>query len=394
MDVKIEKKFDEVFSEFERGTHGLLQIAVFGRVSSGKSSFLNAFLDRAVHEKKFDVAARAGVTTEIVYHYFGEHIQIIDTPGLVDVVEENSKVTEKVLKGGVDVGILLLHGVTDLSQKEIYEQVKSGAQSVFLVRNFIDQESKKIREQLDNQWRQHLNLRKDQRIYGVSCRGYDPEDRIIDPISGEEHEIPLNEYGVPKTIKGVNELQNDVIAEMFKIGKSVFLARELNGKRKQALAIISTACVTCVAAQFIPGTIAIIGATIAGAISSLKYLYTGSFASKSEAKNIMGIFVTEGIGGLGVVAYEFFVSFLPPNGILDTAGIILTIPYYAAMLIVVQNYLEQGLEISKSESTDEKIKSIYKDLRVQVANMDVRKIGDRGTWGSLLSSFLVRSPIA
>lgn len=388
MDIRIERQFDEIFSDFEKGTHGLLQIAIFGKVSSGKSSFLNAFFDIPVCDKKFEVGARSGVTTEVISHYIGDHIRVVDTPGLLDVVEENSKVTEKALEGGVDVGILLLHGPADSSQKEIYEQVKKGSGVIFLVRNFVDQESKRIREELDHQWKQHLGLKKNERIYGVSCRGYDPEDRILDPVTGEEQKIPLNEYGIPKTIRGVDELRDDVIAEIFKIGKAVFLAREMRSKKKQALAIISAACVTCAGAQFIPGTIAFVGAAIAGAIASLKYLYTGSFSSKEETQNIMRIFATEGVGGLSVVIYSSFVSFLPPNGIFDVAGVIFTIPYYAAVLISIQNHLAQGLEISKSESLDSKFKSIYKDLRVQVANMDVRKIRDTGTWSKLLSGFL------
>ncbi|WP_413166802.1 hypothetical protein ACL6C3_08885 [Capilliphycus salinus ALCB114379] len=102
----------------------------------------------------------------------------------------------------------------------------------------------------------------------------------------------------------------------------------------------------------------------------------------------MGIFITEGIGGLSIVVYESFVSFLPPNGIFDVASIIFTVPYYAAILIAVQNSLSQGLEISKSEALDSKFKTIYKNLRIQVANMDVRKIRNPDTWNSILLGFL------
>ncbi|MEY3066113.1 MAG: hypothetical protein RLZZ532_2905 [Cyanobacteriota bacterium] len=92
------QKIDQLFSEYDAKTHGYLDIAVIGAVSSGKSSFLNAFFDCSRDDIKFSVSALSGTTKEVEFQQISSHIKILDTPGLQDINKANVEKTALTLE--------------------------------------------------------------------------------------------------------------------------------------------------------------------------------------------------------------------------------------------------------------------------------------------------------
>ena len=132
-------------TEQERAFDGILQerisdfdlkvvIAVVGRVGTGKSSLLNAFLGLSKEEQKFAVAATSGVQPNPHKFDAGDNVVIIDTYGLSDPVLENSQVTIDMLQN-IDVGIFVINGSVDDVQVQDYERLKKFARKVFIAFN-------------------------------------------------------------------------------------------------------------------------------------------------------------------------------------------------------------------------------------------------------------------
>jgi small GTP-binding protein len=336
------QQVDQVFSEYDAATHGYLNIAVIGGVSSGKSSFLNAFFNYPKSEPRFPVSSKAGVTKDVEFQPLGNHIRILDTPGLQDVDDATSKKTKELLnkKGDVDIGILVIDGAANQHQLENYELLKKVTDYVFVVLNKSDLYAKDVLKEIKAQWREVLKLPPDASIYEVCCKGYDFKDKVIDPITREEKEIPVDEYGVPKTIFGVQLVRDEVFKACFKIGKAAFIAKEIQQKQSAAIAIIAAACATSV----------------------------------------------------GAVAYAIFISFFPPNGVLDMPGIIIIVAYMATTLLIVNYAFSKGLEIEKSKRLDDEFARVNGSLRHTIANLDIRDVGKMGKmnfWTEILSQIEV-----
>lgn len=87
----VEAQFEEKAQDFSR----TLNIAVIGKVSSGKSSLINALLKRSRKKAVARVGAEAGVTTTLKILKLDERVRLIDSPGLDDVRAENSEVTRE-----------------------------------------------------------------------------------------------------------------------------------------------------------------------------------------------------------------------------------------------------------------------------------------------------------
>ena len=114
--------FDRVQAKFVEQAPDLsqsLNIAIIGKVSSGKSSLINALL-KLSRRKALEIAkvgAVSGVTKDLTILKLDEKVYLIDSPGLDDVRAENSEVTKNFLRH-IDVGIFVVTGSSDASQKK------------------------------------------------------------------------------------------------------------------------------------------------------------------------------------------------------------------------------------------------------------------------------------
>lgn len=349
----LNKKVNEMFDDFKRELDSKLNILVFGKVSAGKSSFLNAFFDRAKDEPLFSVNAKSGETTKVKFENVGKNIAVGDTPGLEDIISENSDESLKMLEEGIDVGILVLSGSADKSQKEHYENLREKSEKIFIVLNKSDTFSEENLDIIIKQWKEQLELSENTKIYPVVSRGYDPKDKEV--FRGNEYDIELDEYGRPKTLKGIDTVRNDVLDFLEKNGKDILLAKELKDKSRKALAIISTATVLTAGEAFIPGSAAYIAGTQVVAIGSLVYLYTGEIIGKQNAIALVGTFAAEQIG---LNLFLFVKSFLPPTGVVDAIAATVAASVTAAMLTTVAYLLAKGISFDEKDE----LKTIYSQI--------------------------------
>jgi len=381
---KLNKKLDEMFNKLSKTLNSTLNILVMGKVSSGKSSFLNAFFDAEKDKPKFKVGAKSGETTKAKVIEISRNIRIVDTPGLSDINTANSDETKKFIEEeGIDIGILVISGSADSTQKEEYEYLKREAEKVFVVLNKSDNFSSENLKDVLQQWHEQLNMPSDEKIYPVVSRGYDPKDKEI--FRGQEYDIEIDKYGRPKTLKGIDEVRNDVLSFLEKNGKDLLLIKELKDKSRKATAIIATACVSAGGAAFAPGSALYIGAIQATAIASLNYLYTGELMSKSNAISVMGVFLAQNTGqGLFVIIK----SFLPPTGIVDVAAAIIALSVTAAMLTTIAKLYSLGYSLDDKDKLIEIFKEIKEIVSGQLKNASKDDLIDKDFFMELIRKII------
>jgi len=131
-----EKKFTEAYEENAPKFDGSVNIALVGKVNTGKSSLLNAIFGCDRNNPLALVGATSGVTKKITAYRPGDdnRVLIIDCPGLSDVREENSAETENFLRK-IDLGIFVVTDSADVSQKANYENLKRNAKKTKTMEN-------------------------------------------------------------------------------------------------------------------------------------------------------------------------------------------------------------------------------------------------------------------
>lgn len=109
--------YEAVQGMLDKLQHGHLHIAVFGRVSSGKSSLLNALIG----EQKFSVSPLHGETRQSSMQAWSEieagGVFLIDTPGLDEAGGENREEMAKEVARRADLVIFVLDG--DITDSEL-----------------------------------------------------------------------------------------------------------------------------------------------------------------------------------------------------------------------------------------------------------------------------------
>lgn len=381
--TEFNKKVDKMFDNFESKLDLKLNILVFGKVSAGKSSFLNAFFDREKDNALFSVNAKSGETTKVKFEALGDNILVGDTPGLNDINEDNSEEAKKLLEEGVDIGILILSGSADSSQKEHYDYLKENSKEVFVVLNKADEYSQENLNIVITQWKEQLGLPVSSNIYPVVSRGYDKNDREI--FRGEEYEIETDHYGRPNTLKGIEAVRDDILDFLEKSGKDLLLAKELKDKSKKASAIILGATVIAAGQSFIPGSAAYIVGTQAVAIASLGYLYTGKSLAKKTAISLIGTLAAEQIGlSLFLIAK----SFLPPTGAIDLAAAVIATVVTASMLSAVAYVLKNDIDMSDKSELKKVYNEIFKNYKNETKNVSKKDLLTKDYWGSLIKKNL------
>ncbi len=274
-----------------------VHIAVIGKVSCGKSSFLNAFFNKKKGEKLiFEVGATSGITTIAKTYKINDDIFVSDLPGLNDNNQENSQVTINHLKD-VDIGILIVTGSSDTSQKANYDLLKKKCELVYVVLNKIDEYQRKPKalEDVTKQWHKDLGLPSNEKIWHTCCDGYDPTD--------EGDELYLS---------GVTELREEILQTAFAQKglkeKALKLTKELEGKSAAAKKAVVMGVIGAVSAAFIPGpSAAYITAAQISAILGIHFAYTNEVMSKKVALALIPFFAGQAaVSSVFLVAISFF----------------------------------------------------------------------------------------
>lgn len=177
----VTKQFREHAPDFS----ATINIALIGKVSTGKSSLLNAILRRTRENTAVNVGATSGVTTSLECFRLHDQFLIIDSPGLGDVIAENSRETNEFLKN-VDLGILVVTGSADSTQKEHYKEhyddLRHHVKKVVVVLNKVDEWDDLEVSALEDvlaQWRQVLDV---DVIYPTVMKGFDPKSKTDSPL--------------------------------------------------------------------------------------------------------------------------------------------------------------------------------------------------------------------
>lgn len=368
------KEFDELFDKaYEEQSPSFddhVNVALVGKVSAGKSSLLNAILDRTREDPLAKVGANSGVTTKVTAYRLDKRVLIVDCPGLDDVREENSAETKNFLDS-IDLGIFVVTGSADASQKENFDDLKKNSKRTLVVLNKIDEWDdleESAYDEVVNQWRTALGVDK---VFGTCAKGFDPKMR----------------KSAPMDIRGVEALREEVFNFLNTEGKALLLARHLRSKEGYAIGIIGTAIVAVAGEAFIPGSAAYITATQVVAITSLNYLYRGEVLSKSSALALLPTFAGE---SLGTTAFLWAKSFLPPTLILDAAaaGIAMVITF--AMLAAVKWMLENEHSLNEKDVL-KKIFANFKKIGEELGDIKIEDLNNKKNLLALLGRLLAKT---
>lgn len=365
----VEEQFEEKIPDFSK----TLNIAIIGKVNSGKSSLINALLERNRKNALAEVGAISGVTKKLKILKLDERVRLIDSPGLDDVRAENSNITKNFLQH-IDVGIFIISGSSDASQKKHLDDLKVHCRSIFVVLSKIDEYDKYKHQNGSNpaldkvisQWKQTLGIEK---IYPVCMLRYDldlPLETLLD-------------------IRGVGCLREDIENFLKSEGKDLLLARHMGEKKPYAISIIATALVAVTGEAFIPGSAGYITATQAAAIGSLYYLYTGEVLSFKAALAVLPTFVAE---SAGTSIFLWATSVLPPTGAINLTAAGIAVGITLAMLGAVNFVLESGAKLTEKKILKSKFKFYKKQTAItvqQLANVDV---GNLSAIRGIIDNFL------
>lgn len=373
-----QRDFDDLFTKaYEEKAPNFdehINVAVVGKVSAGKSSLLNAILGCTRSDPIAKVGAHSGVTTKVTAYKLDGHVLIMDCPGLDDVREENSTETKEFLSS-IDLGLFVVTGSADATQKANYDDLKRSSHKVIVILNKIDEWDdleESAYQAVIAQWRSVLGA---DRVFGTCTKGYDPKMRP----------------NAPMDIRGVEDVRMEIFDFLEKEGKALLLARHLRNKENYALSIIAGALVAVAAEAFIPGSAAYITGTQVVAITALHYLYTGDVLSKSSALALLPTFAGQ---SLGMTAFLWAKSFLPPTGIVDLAAAGIAVGITFAMLAAVKWVLENGYSLDQTDllkkafenfkTTGAELKKVsLSDLKNKASVINLLKRLLSGSWNPL-----------
>lgn len=349
---------DKEISLTEVNLQEKIHIAVIGKVSCGKSSFLNAFFNKKKGEKLlFEVGATSGITTTAKTCKINDDIIVSDLPGLNDNNQQNSQVAVNALSS-VDIGILIVTGSSDTSQKANYDLLKHHCKLVYVVLNKVDEYQRKPKalEEVTKQWHKDLGLSANEKIWHTCCDGYDPND--------EAEELAL---------QGIDELKTEILTAAFAQQglkeKALKLTKELEGKSIAAKKAVIMGVIGAVTAAFIPGpSAAYITAAQISAILGIHFAYTDKVMDKKVALALIPFFAGQAaVGTVFLVA----LSFLPVKGGVGevAAGVTaftITLPMLASI-----NWL---YKTSGSLDNKEELKAKFNEIKSELSKMSYKGI--------------------
>jgi small GTP-binding protein len=315
-------KFEAEIAE----TPDVLNIVVIGRVSSGKSSLVNALLRKTRKDSLFRVRAESGVTSEVQSLKLNAWVRLIDSPGLDDVQVVNSTATKKFLKR-IDIGILVVDGSSDARQKKHLDDLKKQCDVVYIVFNKIDEYDKwkpAVLERVIAQWKSDLGVTK---IYPTCTFGYDPE---------VNHDMKLD-------LRGVEALRQDIEDLLQSKWQTILESRSFNERRIDTIKIIANAMLRINEEASIPKRSPYILGTLAIASAEIHYLLLGQTLPGKEIRKRLALFMS---GDLCAISFLWYGSPLAPDLILDLVTARRALVSSLVILLTCVELLRQKLEFT------------------------------------------------
>ncbi len=186
--TSLRQDYEEIQAMLDRLEHGHLHIAVFGRVSVGKSALLNALLG----EQRFSTSPLHGETVTAERGHWQEYqtgsVFLIDTPGINEVEGEAREKLAHEVAGRSDLVLFVVD--SDLTETEVraLREIAASHRPIILVLNKIDRYKADERQVLLESLRRHAAGLVDER--NVVTAAAAPAERLVVHVdtSGEETE--------------------------------------------------------------------------------------------------------------------------------------------------------------------------------------------------------------
>ena len=309
--------FEQIGEEIKTQLNKKVQITMVGDVNCGKSSTIN----KLMKEDIASVGSKPGETIQINEIPYNENIIFVDTPGLNDVVKENSELTLRYYKNS-DVILFFLNAAgTVLSENELknLKNIEKFNQDIIIVLNKIDA-ADGIPE-LVKYIQDHTNYK-----YPVA------------PISS-------------KTGGNIHFLQNKLLNILEKKSKDISFSMHLKDKSSIAhrWILAAGASAAAIGASPIPGSdfIPLTGIQI-GLMLKLSTLY-GKPISKENAKEII---ISTLVGNVGKTVFRQIVKVVPGAGPIIGASV-------AAATTVTLGYAIKYMHENNIDLEVEQLKLIY-----------------------------------
>ena len=353
--------YEAVQSMLDKLQHGHLHIAVFGRVSTGKSSLLNALIG----EQKFAVSPLHGETRKTTMEQWSEveaaGVYLIDTPGLDEAGGEDREAMAKEVAHRSDLVIFVVDGdITDSELQSLRTLLEQG-RPVVVALNKSDLYTKhELAALLQSVREKAAGLVDPDDVLAVAAQPrpqqvVELDDKGQETASTRAREPDIGELRL--RLWDIFETEGKTLAAL---NASLFAAdlsdqvgiRILNARREIGDKLVRTYCVAKgVAVAFNPIPVADLFAAAfidVGMVMHLSKVYDLPI-SQREAGSLVSVIIAEAAALMGTVWALHFVSSALKVGTaglstIVTAGAQGAIAYYSTYVVgqIAADYLAKG----------------------------------------------------
>ena len=353
--------YEAVRAMLDKLEHGHLHLSVVGRVSTGKSSLLNALLG----EQRFSVSPIHGETRFSTVEPWKEveagGVYLIDTPGLDEAGGEDREALAREVAGRSDLVIFVLDGDITDTELDALKAVSAQGRPVLVVLNKADLYTSGEIEQLCGSIRRRTEGLLDPGKVIVAAAQPRPETVVEIDAAGRETssvrkrdpDIEVLRLKLWEIIEAEGKTLAALNASLFaadlsdQVGRRILAARRELGEK-----LVRTYCVAkgiAVACNPVPVADLFAAAFIdVGMVVHLSRVYDLPL-SRNEAGSIVRVIVAESAALMGTVWALHFVSSALKVGTIGlstilTAGAQGAIAYYSTYLVgrAAEEYLAGG----------------------------------------------------
>ncbi len=386
--------YSQVQAMLDKLEHGHIHIAVFGRVSVGKSATLNALLG----EQRFSISPLHGETKQTQMGSWDEYeangVYLIDTPGINEVDGEARERMAHEVASRADLVLFVVDSDLTESEIEALRALTDYRRPILLVLNKCDRYSREEQEVLKQALRGHSQgLVSEQNLVCISAN---PPERLVILVDEEGNETETTRRPAPNVgalrerLWQIMESEGMTLAalnaSLFAGGLSEQVSRRiLEIRRDIGAKVIRTYCISkgvAVALNPIPVADLLAAAAIdVGLVVHLSKLYSLPI-TRAEAGSLIKTIGTQMALLMGTVWAVHFASSalkLGTGGLsaVVTGGAQGAVAYYSTYIVgqAAERYLAQGKswgEGGPKHVVREILDSLDRDSILTQARADIR----------------------
>jgi small GTP-binding protein len=353
--------YEAVQAMLDKLQHGHLHIAVFGRVSTGKSSLLNALIG----EQKFAVSPLHGETRKTTMEQWSEveaaGVYLIDTPGLDEAGGEDREAMAKEVAHRSDLVIFVVDGdITDSELQSLRTLLEQGRPVVVALNKSDLYTQDELAALLQSVREKTAGLVDPDDVLTVAAQPRPQQVVELDDEGGETASTRVRDPDIDALrvrLWDIFETEGKTLAAL---NASLFAAdlsdqvgiRILNARREIGDKLVRTYCVAKgIAVAFNPIPVADLFAAAfidVGMVMHLSKVYDLPI-SQREAGSLVSVIIAEAAALMGTVWALHFVSSALKVGTaglstIVTAGAQGAIAYYSTYVVgqIAADYLSKG----------------------------------------------------